>query len=244
MDDIEKIKQKRELSSLPDSIVKRTYNSENKDVKETRSLLRKYFGIFLTNKVLKNNLDPTSRLKNHISSKNRNYEEFYTQISAHIKNPKTIVDLGCGTNGFSYNFLNNLYENINYIGIEAAGQIVDQTNKYFKEEKISGKVYHEDLFEIKKIIEIIKNQKEPRTIFLFQVIDALESLEKDFSKKFIREISPYAEEMVISLPTKSIGGRKHFAVRRKWLTDFLEENFKVIIDFKIGLERVVIIKKK
>ena len=45
---------------------------------------------------------------------------------------------------------------------------------------------------------------------MFQIIDALENLERDFSKKFIDEISKECELMVISLPIESLGGRKKF----------------------------------
>ena len=56
---IKKIKSKKELSELPDSIVKKVIEKFEKNkipeeflIKEVRSNLRKYFGVFLTNKVL------------------------------------------------------------------------------------------------------------------------------------------------------------------------------------------------
>ena len=50
---IREVKKKKEFSGLPDSVVKRALAESGDDVKEARSLLRKYFGVFLTNRVLK-----------------------------------------------------------------------------------------------------------------------------------------------------------------------------------------------
>ena len=79
---------------------------------------------------------------------------------------------------------------------------------------------------------------------MFQVVDALENLERDFSKKFILEVSRECEMIVLSLPTESLGGRKKFAVRRKWILDFLRESFVVEKDFVMGGERVTVVRKK
>ena len=61
---------------------------------------------------------------------------------------------------------------------------------------------------------------------MFQVVDALESFRKDYSKEIILEISKKSEIIVISLPTISIGGRRGFVVSRKWLIDFLKKHSK------------------
>ena len=41
------VKKKKGFSGLPDSVVERALMESEDDVKETRSLLRKYFGVFL-----------------------------------------------------------------------------------------------------------------------------------------------------------------------------------------------------
>ena len=64
----EKVKQKREFSQLPDSIIERALKKSDGDVKEARSILRKYFGVFLTNKVLK--MSGEELLKIHFSKRN------------------------------------------------------------------------------------------------------------------------------------------------------------------------------
>jgi len=238
MNIIEEIKKKREFSELPDSIIERAAEMAKGEVKESRALLRKYFGVFLTNKVLKGKGDS---LKAHMSSRKRDYEKFYGEIFSNIGEVGGVIDLGCGVNGFSYDYLP---KGVSYIGVEAAGQLVEHMNNYFQEEGFDAKALKMDLFEIGKIKEVLKSQKKPRVVFLFQVVDALENLERNFSKKFILEISKECEKIVLSLPTESLGGRKKFAVQRKWIVDFLEENFEIEKDFKTNGERIIIIGKK
>jgi hypothetical protein len=240
---IRKVKEKREFSELPSSVVERALKLSGGDVKETRAFLRKYFGVFLTNKVLKAKGDFDEVLKSHISSKKRDYDEFYSAIFSEGENVSSIVDLGCGVNGFSYPYLKKLFGNVNYLGIEASGQVVKNTNSYFKEKDFeNAKVLIGDLFEVEEVVRILKGFEKfkPRVVFLFQVVDALENFEKDFSKKFLFEISKNCEKIVLSFPLVSLGGRKKFEVKRKWLVDFLEENFKVEKDFEIFSERVIV----
>src|SRR3989344_4394721 len=241
---INEIKKKKEFSKLPDSIVERAAKLSGGDVKEARALLRKYFGVFLTNKVLKGKFFPEDILKSHISSKNRDYKIFYEEIFEEINDVGSIIDLGCGVNGFSYNLLKDITGEIEYFGIEASRQLVDNMNYYFKKSGVGicCKAINLDIFEIDKVINILKKAKKPRIVFMFQLIDALENFEKDFSKKFLLGISKECEMIVLTLPLFSLGGRKRFVVQRKWLTDFLKDNFKIEKDFKIGNERVIILK--
>ncbi|MCK4997364.1 hypothetical protein KAS08_03590 [Candidatus Pacearchaeota archaeon] len=250
---IKEVKKKRELSGLPDSIVQRAVQKSGGEVKGARALLRKYFGVFLTNKVLKAKGDEKEMLENHMSSKKRNYEEFYKEIFSprddsggpkDIKGIHSVIDLGCGANGFSYGKIKEELGSVDYVGIEAAGQLVDGMNKYFEEKMFLARAECMDLFEFEKIVDVLKRQNKDRCVFLFQVVDALENLERDFSKKFITEISKECEWIVVSLPTESLGGRKKFTVQRKWIVDYLEENFSVKKDFKKDGERILVVKVK
>ena len=51
------------------------------------------------------------------------------------------------------------------------------------------------------------------------------------------------EVLVISLPLVSLGGGKKFAVKRKWLMDFLELELVIDRDFEMFGERVLIVRK-
>jgi hypothetical protein len=239
---IEEVKKKREFSKLPDSIIEESINKSGGDVKEARAYLRNYFGIFLTNKVLKGDTNPDVVLKNHISSRERDYEKFYEKVFDGLGDVSSILDLGCGVNGFSYKYLKDTLGNIEYVGVEAAEQLVGQMNDYFSKGDFNARAIHRNIFDIEKILEILVGIGKPRVVFMFQVVDALESFRKDYSKEIILEISKKSEIIVISLPTISIGGRRGFVVSRKWLIDFLKKHFDVLKDIKIGNERVIVLK--
>jgi len=183
-------------------------------------------------------------LKAHMSSKKRDYGKFYGEIFSGNKNVGSVIDLGAGLNGLSYGYLKEVVGEADYLAVEAAGQEVEHMNNYFEANGFSAKAVCEDLFEIDKIKNLMKKMKKPRIVFLFQIVDALENLERNFSKKFILEISEECEKIVLSLPTESLGGRKKFAVQRKWIVDFLEENFIVEKDFRMNGERVILVSRK
>lgn len=235
---VEEVRKKKEFSGLPESVVLRALGESKNDIKEARSLLRKYFGVFLTNRVLKKK---GSKLEFHISSKKRDYEEFYSGIFEGIDNVGSVVDLGCGANGFSYEFLPGVPE---YVGVEAAGQLVSQMNEFFVENKFDAKAICGDLFDLDLVGGVLDEAKKDRICFLFQVVDALESVERNFSKKLISFVMERCEVLVISLPLVSLGGRKRFAVDRKWLTDFLDAEFMTEKDFDMFGERVLVVKNR
>lgn len=225
---IELIKKKKEFSQLPESLIKRALNLCKNDVKKTRAVLRKYFGVFLTNKVLK--LNDENILKKHFSTKNREYFNFYKEL---FKNSQfnSVIDIGCGINGFSYSYLNEIFPDIQYFGVEAVKQLVDKTNDFFKEKGFeNAKIYWGDVFDLNKISFLLNEVKKPTAIFLFQVIDALEFFERDFSKKlllFLREEMKEEDKIFISLSIKSLSGKKKFRTKREWLREFLNKNFSV-----------------
>ena len=242
-DFIFEVKKKKEFSMLPDSLVEKALELNEKDTKKTRAFLRKYFGVFLTNKVLK--LEDEKILGSHISSKGRDYEFFYKKILGNEKF-NSIFDVGCGVNGFSYSFLKKELENVNYVGVEAVGQITEKTNLFFKKNNFNAKTLCMDIFDLTKIEKVFSYLESPKVIFLLQVIDALEGFEKNFSKKllvFLKERISEKDLIVISMPMKSISGRNKFEARRNWLRYFLEENFSTEESF-VANERIFKCRKK
>jgi len=249
---IKKVKEKREFSGLPDGIISKVLEmrgirnkTDDERVKLSRAFLRKYFGVFMTNKVLKT--DDENILESHISSKKRNYVELYERIFGAEKFFKSVVDLGCGVNGFSYKYLREFVGDVKYVGLEATKQLVDKMNYYFdKSGFVSASSIWCDLFDLSRVGEVIKKQEEPRIIFAFQVLDALESVEGDFSKKLllkIKELIGKNDRIVLSFSMKSISGRTRFQSNREWVVQFLRDNFTIADDFSMFDERFVIVKK-
>ncbi len=241
---IEEVKRKKEFSQLPNSIVDRAVKISEGDVKKSRALLRKYFGVFLTNKILKGKMIGEEILKHHISSKKRNYDKFYGEIFEDFNDVGSVIDLGSGVNGFSYPYLKKIIGDVDYLGFEASGQIVRQTNDYFLSENLNGRTICKDLFEAKFILKKLQMMKKPRVVFMFQLIDALENLRKNFSKEFILKISSECEFIVLTFPLESISGRKKFLIERKWLVNFLFNEFNVLKDFKMFGEQIFVFRKK
>jgi len=241
LDLISEVRKKKEFSALPDSVVVRALEKSGDDVKEARKFLRKYFGVFLTNKVLKGK---GYLLEAHMSSKKRDYQKFYGEIFGAIGNRqsdiKSVVDLGCGVNGFSYEFLPG---SPRYVGIEAAGQLVRQMNEFFEAKGFDAEAVCGDLFDLDFVVKTLEKAEKDRVVFLFQVVDALESVERNFSLKLVDKIMENCEWLVLSVPLVSLGGGKKFAVKRKWLMDYLEDGFDIVRDFEMFGERVLIVRK-
>ena len=261
----EKITQKKEFSKIPRKDVELAIEKfENKNLndwqkmKMTRQFLKKIYSGFSSRKVFSTKGKSAEwYLMKHKSSRERfeHYSEIYERIFPK-KGKFSVVDLGCGINGLSFlpstNFPtthpNNLAGDlslriINYLGIEAIGQFVDLMNEFFKKNKKNWKAEHLSLFELEKIKEKIKEQKKPRVILLFKVVDSLEVVKRDYSKELLKEIMPLGEKIVVSFATRSLGARKKFSAKRNWLLKFINDNFKIEDDFEIAGERYLVFRK-
>lgn len=250
---IEKIIEKKEFSQIPKDDVLKAFEkfdtneySDEEKVKFTRDLLRRVFSGFSGKKLL-NPSDKSEEeiLRKHLSTRERfpYYEEIYQRLLKNLPKKISIIDLGAGVNGLSYNFFNKIKKDVNYVGIEAIGQIVSIINEYFKKNKIKGKMFHLSLFNLDEIKEIVKEIKKPKIIFLFKVIDSLEKFERNYTKILLKEIVPLADRVVISVATESWVRRKKFYANRKWLTEFIKENWQFIDDFEIGGERYLVFER-
>jgi hypothetical protein len=233
MNPTEEVKKKKELSGLPNSIIKKTLQQNDNDIKKTRAQLRKYYGLFLTNNIRKKK--GTEILTKHTSSKQRNYQEYYNNLFEKERY-HTIIDLGCGANGYSYHYLQEQQgNNITYIGIEAAQQLVQNTNEYYKEQKYDkAQLLWEDLNNTKKIITIIKKTKRPKAILLLQITDALEQ-EKNYTKTLLEEINKTLTTkdcIIISNPEQSINKKTRFKNKRTWLKNYLQEHYNITKEWK------------
>jgi len=249
---LEAIKEKREFSHLPETDIERAYlqferrqASDDEKIELTKELLRKIFSAFVSKKLLSlKEKEPEWILRKHISTKERlpYYEKIYKRIFGESKKA-SVIDLGAGINGFSYEFFKKIGTDINYTAIESVGQLIDLMNFYFKKNKLKANSIHTSLFELEKVKKIISKEKSPRFIFLFKTIDALESLERDYSKKLISETIQFAEKYVVSFPTISLGGKEKFKAKRDWIINFIKENFQLLDDFQFGNERYLVFSK-
>lgn len=251
---IKKIMEKKEFSEIPiqdvnfvfELINKPQMSSEEK-VKFSRNLLKRNYSAFTSDKILTSKKRPPEWiLKKHFSTRERvkYYSKIYSRILNSFSGEVTIFDLGCGVNGFSYPFLLNPKLQINYIGVEAVGQLVTLQNKWFKKEKISGRVIHDSLFNFENIESLISKINGKKIIFLFKIIDSLEALKRNYSKKLLFSLIPKVDLTIVSFVTLSLIKKEKFKANRNWLINFIKENFKVLDDFEICGERYICFSKR
>jgi len=249
----EKIISKREFSQLPRRDVEKAFSFfEKRQIKDeekirlTRELLHRVFGAFGSRKLLSikaKEREPGWILRKHLSTRERLpfYKKIYKRILKDMGKRITVIDLGAGVNGFSYKYFQ---EKIKYYGVEAVGQLVHLANNYFEKEKISGKIVHESLFNLDTVGKFIKDIQGKKILFLFKTLDSLEMLEKNYSKKFLSELTPLVDRVVVSFATESMIKRKKFRAERKWILDFIGEKFRILENFELGPEKFVIFCKK
>jgi hypothetical protein len=249
---IKGIVSKKEFSKIPEEDILLAYGkferrqcSEEEKVRLTRDLLRKVYSAFTSGKLLNiKDKDEEWFLRKHLSTRERldYYEELYKKLFKDVQKC-SVIDLGSGINGLSYKFFPKK-SNINYMGVEAVGQLAELMNFYFEKHHTNARAIHESLFNIKNIKKLIEECEKPRIIFLFKVIDSLEMLQDNYSKKFLREIAPLCDRVIVSFATRSMIRQDKFKVNRKWIVDFISENFILLEDFEMGNERYVLFKNK
>lgn len=238
-------------------------------IKETRDLLRKMYTAFVSDKLLNvKDKEPDWFLRKHISTSERmdSYEEVYKKsldglsevhheelivpnyISSKDKMTRegviSVFDLGCGINGFSYDYFLKAGFEVDYFGFEAVGQLVDLQNNWFKKNSKNAICIHGSLFNLEKVKELLKKGEGKKVVFLFKTLDSLEMLERDYSLKLLREIVPLVDRVVISWATKSLVSKKKFHAERKWLRDFIDKEFFIINEFEAGIEKYIVFENK
>ncbi len=247
---IRKIMEKKEFSELPKADVELAFSkfekrqtSDEDKIKLTRNLLREVFSGFASEKLL----SPKDKkeewvLRKHLSTRERlgKFEEIYSRILKGLNGELSIIDLGAGANGFSYKYFGDAGYNVEYVAVEAVGQLVTLMNSYFKREKLPARAHHESLFQLAKIKQIVSKTKKPRVVFLFKTLDSLEMIERDYSKKLLKGIVPLCDRVVVSFATESMHARKKFHAKRTWLLDFIKNNFNILEDFTIRGERFIV----
>jgi len=254
---IKKIMEKKEFSQLPYRDVELVFERFDKDIysdeekiKLTRNFLRNVFSSFTSTKILSLKNPETKNsdwiMRKHLSTRERAgfFTEIYSRLLKCLPKKISVIDLGAGINGFSYPYFEEVGFNVNYVAVEAVGQLVKLMNNYFEKEKIHAKAHHLSLFDFKNLEKILSDTEKPRVAFLFKAIDSLEMLERNYSKKLIFALASYFDRIVVSFATESMVKRKKFHANRKWITDFIEENFNILNDFEIHGERFISFSRK
>ncbi len=254
---IEKIRFKKEFVEIPIEDIKmalkqfeRSEISDEDKVKRVRDILRKIYSGFGGRKIFMfNDKSPEEVLEKHISTRERleHYEEIYKKLLSGFDTGKnvSVIDLGAGVNGFSYNFFEKCgFSKVRYVGVEAVGQLVTLMDNYFEENGLDAKAVHLSIFNKEELVRLINKQKTPKVVFMLKVIDSLEVLKRNYTLELLEEMKKLEiERFVISFATRSWFKRRKFYAQRKWLTNFIEKNFNITDDFELGGERYIVFEK-
>lgn len=212
-------------------------------IKESRNELNKIYGIFQdknkssANSLLKEIKTAPKRstkdiLKLHLSSKERldSYPQFYEKIFEITGKPDSILDLACGLNPFSFEFMKLAH--VRYYAIELNQKDVDLLQGYFDSMDIKGKAIKKD---------ITKDQDFPKAdiCFAFKIFDIIDNrsvikIIKSLKCKYLVATFPTitARQQKMRFPRRMTFER---LLKRQELTDYTIIEFKNEIIYIISL---------
>jgi len=228
---IARIKQKKELSGLANSLVSdaledylKKYSIPLKNlrhpqekiiIKEIRAELRNLAGRFQIS--LKKRLfllekgDIQTLLKTHTSTAER--FDFYPKLKSLIKSLKinSILDLGCGLNP-----LELASPRINYYASDINQFDLSLVKKFFEKHSLPGKIF---LFDLRKTNALPTLPKADLCI-LFKVLDIIETKSHKLAKEIIEKLT--CQYILISFATRTLSGKPMSCKNRKWLETILK----------------------
>ena len=244
-----KIKEKKELSGIPDEIVRELIEKYVKKycillqsakksdikiiIKEVRAQLRLYTGRFqLSNKPLASDeTDEDSLLKAHSSTNER--LSFYPELKEKISEltPKSILDLGCGLNPIAL-----ATKDIKYYASDINQTHLNIINKFFKKNKIQGETFVYDLRN--------PSSELPKTdiVLLFKVLDIIDDRGRANAEKIIKLLP--AKHILASFSTIKISGKKMNRPERQWFEKMLDRLGKKYSTFSSTNEIFYLIENK
>lgn len=217
------------FEELHRSVSPKLQNAGRKVNPENLSAIKK---ILLTNKSAKERIEY--------------YEDIYKKIFEITGEPKTIVDLGCGLNPFSFIFMNlghrsvsypqgtrtssrpklrNAGRKVNYYAYDIDDEDISFINEYFylMKKKISGKAEILNLSSANE--KEIQKIPEADVCFMFKLADVLDRENHKQSEKIIKNLN--SDYIVVSFSKKTLAGNKMNFPYRGWIEKMLE---------RIGLE--------
>ena len=245
---IEDLKNKKELRELDEEFIKNRILEYKLDIeadnyeefkrdkkfktffKDLRRKLRIVYGMYWF-KIRKDK----ELLEQHHSTKERvkYYTEVYKKIFEITGKPNSILDLGCGLNPLSYEYLDGKIEYF----VADIGRDIKIIKEFFDKNNIKGEAFVFDL-----ISGDYNKLPEADVCFLFKVLESLESIERNISKEIIKKIK--CKYIVVSFAKMALGGKIEIKKKgRSWFRRILSELGYEFEVFDVGNELFFIIKK-
>ena len=249
---LSKIKASKKYKNLSDEIIINEINSylkskqikkiKKQDLKEIKAKLHRLYASYQINKKNKRNkyleelkqaLKENNKeeiieihkkiLSTNISARERleDYESLYKKIFNITKNPSSILDLGSGLNPLSFPFMN--LDLLDYYAYEIDESDVNFLNKYFeimKEKGLNGKA---EIFNLRNF-EKISNLPSADIIFMFKLIDLLNTKNYKPGEELIKKLIEKAKFIIASFATKTLSGKPMKFKKRTGFELMLERN--------------------
>lgn len=163
-----------------------------------------------TGKEIKETVLPLLQLQSSIKERIGILDNFYQRIFAVTGHPRIIIDWACGLNPLSWPWM-RLPENCRYLGLDIDKEQNDFLNDVFE---IAGRNnFRAELGDI-----FIDKIPRADVVFLLKLLPLLEHQKKGSGLETLRKLE--AKWLVVSFPTKSLGGRS------KNMVDFYSKQFQ------------------
>ncbi len=178
-------------------------------------------------------------LASHTSTRERlpYYDRIYKELADRIPAPKKLLDLGCGMNPLSYGYMVRHGWRPFILASDISSADMDFLSRCFAVLGIPGKAFR---------LDVTKEFSELRTsdadvTFMLKLVDSLEEVERYITYKIIENLlSPW---IVVSFPTKSLGGRKRISMRgRSWFERLLHRKSMPFEMFSVENELFYVIR--
>lgn len=203
--------------------------------REVRKQLREVYGVFFTSKyaskreaytkeLIETNSESARQelLGLHRSTKERLYEYpfLYQQLFAELEStPRSVLDLGCGYNPFSYAYLPCTPA---YHCADIACADLELVKEYLQSIEVTCSTHCIDLTDV----DAVKELPACDVAFAFKLFDSLETRKWDVTEELLEAIP--AEIIIASFPTKSIGQKKSIGPRKWFLELITDKSFKTV----------------
>ncbi|MEW6063072.1 MAG: hypothetical protein AB1571_01740 [Nanoarchaeota archaeon] len=238
---ISDIKNKKELKGLDNKFIQ-TIASDNGDILAKFSKIdfkklkrtREYKKFF---KNIRKKLRLVYGISNELSFKERYpcYKEIYPKIFSITGFPKTILDLACGLNPLSYEFLGCKPF---YYASELTEKDCIIIKNFFEKNNIKGSVFKFDLLN-----DDYKKLPESDVCFLFKVLEALEAVKLNLSREILQKIP--AKYVIVSFAKVALGQKTKIKKKgRIWFRSMLKALGYPYDILDIGNEIFFVIKRK
>lgn len=227
---VTKIKEKYELSTLPNSLVENTIKdylkrsrlpfpkSEKETkivIKGVRAELRRYTGQYASKSNIKKRKeliksdDVESILYHHSSTRERIADyPLIVKIIA-VLNPKSILDLGCGINPIAI-----AKKGITYHAYDINDKDLEIVREFFKKHNIEGDIHHKDIRHESVFPKV-------DLCIIFKVLDILGDKKYEITKNLLEKVQ--TKRFLISFATRTLTGKKMSSPYRRWFETILKQ---------------------